>query len=204
MGTELDGSERRGPIPRSAACRRTRPGHRTGRRRAWWPWRNGTMPRQAAATAPGLAWKIYPGAWTELPDLTKRNQRLQRRIAKPARRRAGIHALRSGVGRLIDIPADGGYTFHLLDSRRRAAGDRRRGGGEDRSAVCAGLRLAGQCACATTAARSVCAPAGTRCTWRDLHSVSQGPAPAVGGPGVPLTDVPPTAYEHVRTDVIVQ
>ena len=64
---------------------------------------------------PGLAWQIYPGTWTELPDL--RTQQPVFSGESP-----NLHADPQGFTRyaaawdgFIDIPADGGYTFHLMD-----------------------------------------------------------------------------------------
>jgi hypothetical protein len=46
---------------------------RIGPRRAWWPWLTGTRRRAFSGPTARLAWRIYPGEWTELPDLaTKR------------------------------------------------------------------------------------------------------------------------------------
>jgi hypothetical protein len=72
------------------------------------------------ATEPGLNWKIYSGAWTELPDFSG----LQPALAGQApnlttgAQEAGAQGLmqRATVwDGWINIPADGGYTFHLID-----------------------------------------------------------------------------------------
>ena len=90
---------------------------------------------------------------------------------------------------LIDIPADGGYTFPPDGPRWRAPGDRRYPDGQNRSALCAGLRLAWQRRCATTVAPSACAPAPHTLHIEGLHSVSQGsPRILWEGPSLPLTD----------------
>ena len=68
----------------------------------------------AGPTVPGLLWQIYPGTWTELPDLT-------RQTAVFNGDSPNLHADSQGFTRyvtawdgFIDIPADGGYTFHLM------------------------------------------------------------------------------------------
>jgi hypothetical protein len=67
------------------------------------------------ATTPGLAFKIYPGAWSELPDLSQ-----QRAIF--AGESPGVQADARGFTRyavawdgFLNIPADGGYVFSLID-----------------------------------------------------------------------------------------
>jgi hypothetical protein len=86
--------------------------------------------KTAGPTAPGLIWKIYPGAWTELPDfsrlqpaLTGQAPNLTAEVPEAGAQGVGIQ----GAGPLgltqratvwdgwINIPADGGYTFHLID-----------------------------------------------------------------------------------------
>ena len=69
----------------------------------------------AGATLPGLAWQIYPGEWTELPKLVAEH-------AVFTGEGPNLHADSQGFTRyaaawdgFIDIPADGGYTFYLLD-----------------------------------------------------------------------------------------
>ena len=126
------------------------------------------------ATQPGLAWQIYPGAWTELPDLAAEQRGLHRRIAQSARRCAGLYALRRRMGRLHRHSRRRRLYLSPAGSRRRAAGDRRRGSGQDRPALCAGLRLAGQ----RDALRSrLAGPA------RGQAHVSSG-GPALGQPGL--------------------
>jgi hypothetical protein len=69
----------------------------------------------AAARSPGVAFKIYPGTWMVLPDLAKEN-------AVFSGEDAGFQASAQGYTRyaaewdgFIDIPVDGGFTFHLID-----------------------------------------------------------------------------------------
>ena len=89
---------------------------KTGPRRVWSRCPIGTLPQHPvrAPSQPGLSWQIFPGSWTELPDLTDETR------SSPASR-PNLHADRAGFTRyaaawdgFIDIPADGGYTFHLM------------------------------------------------------------------------------------------
>jgi len=66
-------------------------------------------------TAPGLAWQIYPGDWTELPDLTKEHAVFNGDSVNLAADAHGFVRYVAAWDGLIDVPADGGYTFHLLD-----------------------------------------------------------------------------------------
>ncbi len=96
---------------------RTKPASRTGPRRAWWSSPSGTTRcNPAGPTAPGLDWKIYPGTWTELPDLTQAAGGLHR-ASRPicSADAQGFTRYAAAWDGFIDIPADGGYTFHLID-----------------------------------------------------------------------------------------
>ena len=73
----------------------------------------------AAATAAGLAWKIYPGTWTELPDLTKEQAVFNGEAPNLQADAQGFTRYAAAWDGLIDIPADGGYTFHLIDATAR-------------------------------------------------------------------------------------
>jgi PKD domain len=83
--------------------------------------------KTAGQGVPGLSWKIYSGAWTELPDFSTLQPALSGQstdLAAEAPAAAGA----SGSAALglwphatvwdgwINIQADGGYTFHLIDS----------------------------------------------------------------------------------------
>ena len=126
------------------------------------------------------------------------------------RRSAQPHADAQGYTRyavawdgFIDIPADGGYTFHLIardGARLVIDGMEVAKTGPPFAQVAA--RLATRSA--TIAARWVCARASTL-HLEGLHSVSQGsPRLLWEGPALPLTDVPAAAFSHPggRADVI--
>lgn len=160
--------------------------------------------KSTIATQPGLTWLIYPGNWTELPDLTKQQAVFNGQSPN-------LHADPQGFMRyaavwdgLIDIPADGGYTFHLLDR-------------DGARLVIDGVELAKTgppfaqvCGSPGNAMRYDRGALGLRAGKHSihvegLHSVSQG-APQVywEGPALPLTPVPPTALSFPRKDFVTR
>ena len=158
----------------------------------------------AAPMVAGLTWQIYPGSWTELPDLTK-----QRVVFNGES--LNIHADAQGFTRyaaawdgLIDIPADGGYTFHLLDR------DGARLVIDGVEIAKTGPPFAQVCGASGNAMRydrgSLGLQAGKHLLHLEgLHSVSDG-APEIlwQGPGLPLTAVPADAYSHPRQDALTR
>ncbi len=156
----------------------------------------------AGATLPGLAWQIYPGVWTELPKLVSEH-------AIFTGEGPNLHADPQGFTRyaaawdgFIDIPADGGYTFYLLDRD----GARLEIDGVEVAKT--GPPFAQVCGAPGNAMRYDRGSLGLRAGrhifhLEGLHSVSQGsPRLLWEGPGLPLTDVPPAAYSHLRVDAI--
>jgi len=156
----------------------------------------------AAPIVPGLTWQIYPGVWTELPDLTKQHAVFNGESPN-------LHADPQGFTRyaavwdgLIDIPADGGYTFHLLDR------DGARLVVDGIEVAKTGPPFAQVCGSAGNAMRYDRGSLGLRAGkhtlhLEGLHSVSQGvPRLLWEGPGLPLTAVPPAAYSHPRQDSV--
>jgi hypothetical protein len=158
----------------------------------------------SAQTAPGLAWQIFPGSWTELPDLTKETAVFKGESPN-------LHADAQGFTRyaavwdgLIDIPADGGYTFHLLDR------DGARLVIDGVEVAKTGPPFAQVCGSPGNAMRYDRGSLGLRAGKHTLHveglhSVSQG-APQIlwEGPALPLTAVPPAAFSHPRVDAVTQ
>jgi hypothetical protein len=152
------------------------------------------------SASPGLVWKLYPGAWTELPDLTKQT-------AVFAGESAGIQVDDHGFTRyatawdgLIDVPVDGGYTFHLL------ARDGARLTIDGLEVAKTGPPFAQVCGTHGNAVRydrgSIGLRAGLHAVHLEgLHYASQGtPRVLWEGPGVRLTDVPGEAFSHLRQD----
>ncbi|MGA3345405.1 MAG: PA14 domain-containing protein [Terracidiphilus sp.] len=152
----------------------------------------------AGVTLPGLGWQIFPGEWTELPNLVNEH-------AVFTGDGPNIHADPQGFTRyaaawdgFIDIPADGGYTFHLLarDGARLVI--------DGVELARTGPPFAQVCGSPGNAMRYDRGSLGLRAGrhifhLEGLHSVSQG-APRLlwEGPGLPLTDVPAAAYSHFR------
>ena len=116
--------------------------------------------------------------------------------------RKAIYALRCRVGRLHRHSRRWRIYLSSAGSRWRATRDRRRGGGQDRAALCAGLRLAGQCDALRSRLAGVARGPDTF-HLEGLHSVSDGePRLLWEGPALPLNDVPPAAFSHPRQDAV--
>ncbi len=153
------------------------------------------------ATTPGLTWHIYPGAWTELPDLSKETAVFEGESP-------GLHADAHGFTRYatawdgwIDIPADGGYTF-LLEAR-----DGARLVIDDMQVAKTGPPFAQVCGSLGNAVRYDRGSLGLRAGLHrfhleGLHFASQGvPRLLWEGPAIHLAEVPPEAYLHPRIAV---
>ena len=69
----------------------------------------------AGPTVPGLAFQIYPGTWTELPDLSKEQPVITGESHNLQASAQGFTRYATAWDGWIDIPVDGGYTFHLID-----------------------------------------------------------------------------------------
>ena len=153
----------------------------------------------AGPTTAGLAWRIYPGTWTELPDLSTQ-------IAVFAGESSSIQEDPHGFTRYattwdgyINIPADGGYTFHLLsrDGARLAI--------DGMQIAKTGQPFAQVCNTNGNAVRydrgSIGLRAGLHAIHLEgLHFASQGtPRVLWEGPSLPLTDVPVLPSSHAKT-----
>ena len=152
----------------------------------------------------GLTWHIYPEAWTELPDLRKETPLFEGESSN-------LHADSHGFTRFatvwegsIGIPADGGYTFHLMardGARLLIDGVELAKTGPPFAQVCGAPGNAMQYDKGSIGLRAgrhlfrlealqFASPGGPRVLWE--------------GPSLPLTDVPAQAYKHVRTDAITR
>jgi hypothetical protein len=153
-------------------------------------------------TTAGLSWQIYPGPWTQLPDLSK-----QAMIFKGESQ--GLHANSGGYSMYaaawdgyIDIPADGGYTFHLM------ARDGARVLIDGVQIAKTGEPFAQVCGAPGNAVRYDRGSLGLRAGKHTIHveglhaRSEDEPRLLWEGPGLPLTDVPPQAYSHARLDRI--
>jgi hypothetical protein len=154
------------------------------------------------AMLPGLAWRIFPGTWSELPDLSAER-------AVFSGEGGGLRADAQGFTRyaaawdgFIDIPADGGYSFHLLarDGARLVI--------DGVEVAKTGPPFAQVCNSPGNAMRYARGSLGLRAGKHSfhlegLHSASEG-APRLlwEGPALPLSDVPEAAYSHLRMDAV--
>ena len=158
----------------------------------------------AGPTVAGLAWKVYPGTWTELPDLTKENAVLTGESTNLRADAQGFTRYAAVWDGLIDIPADGGYTFHAIDA-------------DGARVVIDGVQLAKTgppfaqvCGAPGNALQYDRGSMGLRAGKHTihiegLHSLSQGtPRILWEGPALSLTDIPPAAYFHLRGDVVTK
>jgi hypothetical protein len=156
----------------------------------------------AALTAPGLTWQIYPGEWTELPDLSTQHAVFSGESPSLQADAKGFTHYAVAWDGLLDIPADGGYTFHLMarDGARLVI--------DGVEVAKTGPPFAQVCDSPGNAMRYSRGSLGLRAGrhtihLEGLHSASQGsPRLLWEGPSLPLTDVPSEAYSHVRQDVV--
>jgi hypothetical protein len=152
--------------------------------------------KSAGPTMPGLAWKIYAGGWIDLPDFAALHPALTGVSPNLQASAQGLTRYATVWDGFIKIPADGGYTFHLIDR-------------DGARLVIDGLELAKTgppfaqvCGSPGNALRYDRGSIGLRAGWHAIHiealnTASDG-APRLmwEGPGVPLGDVPETAYTH--------
>jgi len=163
-------------------------------------WRYASEP--AGPMLPGLAWGIYPGTWTLLPDLTSPRAVFTGESPNLRADAQGYTHYAAVWDGFIEIPADGGYSFHLLD----------RDGAQlviDGVEVAkTGSPFAQVCGAPGNAMRYDRGSLGLRAGkhtfhLEGLHSVSDSsPRLLWEGPALPLTDVPAAAFSHPRRDAI--
>jgi hypothetical protein len=153
---------------------------------------------------PGLTWQIFPGVWTELPDLTTQHAVFHGESPNIQADPQGFTRFAAVWDGQIDIPADGGYTFHLLDR------DGARLVIDGVEVAKTGPPFAQVCGSPGNAERYDHGSVGLRAGkhklhLEGLHSVSQdAPRLLWEGPGLPLTDVPVAAYSHPRQDILTR
>jgi hypothetical protein len=152
-----------------------------------------------SATAPGLIWRLYPGTWTELPDLTRESPVFSGQSPNLHVDTHGFTRYAATWDGYLDIPADGGYTFHLMarDGARLVI--------DGIQIAKTGPPFAQVCGSPGNATRYDLGAIGLRAGWHTvhiegLHVVSQGvPRVLWEGPSLPLTDIPPAAYGHLQS-----
>jgi hypothetical protein len=158
----------------------------------------------AAPTVPGLNWQIYPGVWTELPNLAGEQAVFHGELSGIQADPGGFTRYAAAWDGFIDIPADGGYTFHLMarDGARLVI--------DGVEVAKTGPPFAQVCGSPGNAVRydrgSLGLHAGKHVFHLEgLHSASQGwPRLLWEGPALPLRDVPAAAYSHLRQDAITK
>jgi hypothetical protein len=156
----------------------------------------------AIPALPGLTWKIYPGDWTQLPNLAAEHAVFDGESPSLYADSQGFTRYAAAWDGQIDIPADGGYTFHLLDR------DGARLVIDGLEVARTGPPFAQVCGSPGNAMRYDRGSLGLRAGkhtfhLEGLHSVSQGePRLLWEGPALGLTDVPPAAYSHLRQDTV--
>ena len=157
----------------------------------------------AGLTLSGLAWRIFPGEWTELPDLKAERAVFSGESPNLHADPQGFTHYAAAWDGLIDIPADGGYTFHLMarDGARLVI--------DGMEVAKTGSPFAQVCGSPGNAMRYERGSLGLRAGkhvfhLEGLHSASQGsPRLLWEGPALPLTDVPPAAFSHLRQDAVI-
>ncbi len=158
-----------------------------------------TIPGPVAA---GLEWRIYPGTWTDLPDLSKQQAVFAGESSNIQGDSHGFTGYATVWTGFIDVPVDGGYTFHLL------ARDGARLMIDGIEIARTGPPFAQVCGSPGNAVRYDRGSIGLRAGPHDirlegLHSVSQGtPRLLWEGPGIGPTDVPDGAFRHQKQDNI--
>jgi hypothetical protein len=151
---------------------------------------------------PGLEFRIYPGAWTELPDFSVETAVISGDAPNLNADAQGFTKYGVAWDGFLDIPADGGYTFHLMDR-------------DGARLVIDGLEIARTgppfpqvCGSPGNALRydrgSIGLRAGRHALHvEELHSASEGPPRLLWeGPGLPIVDVPQAAFSRPRVDTL--
>jgi len=155
------------------------------------------------ADTPGLDYRIYPGTWPDFPDFTKeRVTKFSDAATLAAAEPGGYSSYATVYDGLIDIPVDGGYSFHLL------ARDGARLTLDGLPLVATGPPFGEVCGSPLNAMRYARGSIGLRAGKHTLHLESlQTVSPGVPrllwrGPGIHLTDVPAAAFSHLAATVI--
>jgi hypothetical protein len=161
-----------------------------------------------APTTPGLSWKIFAGTWTELPDFSSLQPEFtgtkgDLKVEPPQLTFAGGSAMSSGLwphattwDGFIRIPADGGYTFHLIDR------DGARVTIDGMEVAKTGAPFGLVCGSPGNALRYDRGSVGLRAGLHAIHiealNTASGGAPRLlwEGPGLPIADVPAVALFH--------
>jgi len=171
----------------------------------------GLVSLQGTEPNAGLNWKTYIGTWTALPNfstLQPQNTGVSADLGihMPALTLSQEPALTSGFPPLVphatawdgfvDIPTDGGYTFHLIDR------DGARVTIDGMEVAKTGPPFGLVCGTPGNALRYDRGPIGLRAGLHAIHvealNTASGGAPRLmwEGPTMPLADVPAAAFSH--------
>jgi hypothetical protein len=150
----------------------------------------------------GLGFAIYPGTWTELPNLDYEKPVFTDDAPNLNANAQGFTHYAVVWDGYIDVPVDGGYTFHLMDR------DGARVVIDGAEVARTGPPFAQVCGSPGNAVRYDRGALGLRAGKHklhveELHEASQGPPRLLWeGPSLPLTDVPDAAFSHPRHDSV--
>jgi len=148
------------------------------------------------STKPGMSWKIFSGTWTELPDFSGLQPALTGQSADLAARAQGLLHYATVWDGFIKIPADGGYTFHLIDR------DGARVTIDGMEVAKTGPPFGLVCGTPGNALRYDPGSVGLRAGLHSIHvealNTASGGAPRLmwEGPGLQIVDVPSAAFSH--------
>ncbi len=165
-------------------------------------WHDATI--VAGPTQPGLLFQVYPGTWPELPDLTAERPVFAGDSPNLNADAQGFTKYAVAWDGLIDIPADGGYSFYLIDR------DGARLAIDGLQVARTGPPFAQVCGSIGNALRYDRGSLGLRAGphaihVEGLHNASGGePRLLWEGPALPLTDVPPAAFSRLKADAVTR
>ena len=151
-------------------------------------------------TLAGLAWQIYPGTWSDLPDLSKESSAFSGASPNLQVDSHGFTRYAVAWDGFLDIPADGGYSFHLMsrDGARLVI--------DGIEIAKTGPPFAQVCGAPGNAVRYDLGAMGLRAGRHTLHieglhTSSEGPPRLLWeGPSLPLADIPSEAFSYARID----
>jgi len=198
LGTELDGSNGSGRF-RVLLHVEDRAGHQDWAEQdivvvdQWQP-----AAASPGATQPGLAYNIYAGEWNELPDLSSLTPIVSGLSSSISADSQGYPYYAVAWDGFIDVPADGGYTFYLLDP------DGARLVIDGKEVAKTGPPFAQVCGSPGNAMRYAVVSLGLRAGKHAIHieglnsGSNHAPRLMWQAPGGALVDVPEKAYTRAR------
>jgi PKD domain-containing protein/PA14 domain-containing protein len=157
-------------------------------------WHDATKP--SGALTPGLAWKIFGGGWIDLPDFSKLTPVSTGESADLNASAQGFTRYATEWNGFIDVPRDGGYTFHLIDR------DGARVTIDGMEIARTGPPFAQVCGSPGNALRYDRGAIGLRAGLHAIHvealNTTSGGAPRLlwEGPGVAIEEVPAVAWKR--------